>query len=700
MTFLNPLFLLGTISVLLPIIIHLFHRQKKKEIQFSSNMFLKTLIKRRLHHFRLKSLLLLLLRIFSFLLISFAFSRPVLRGKTFGKTTTLPSSSVFLIDDSYSMSYRTDEAKTLFDLAKEKTLSILSSILSPKDQLFLHFFSDTIDSPSYSLLNIKEALKEKKKPEDSEADLYTSLSQAIELLRRNSKKEVWDIYCFSDFQKTSLRTPELKTQNPKIKNLTLYCFLPPKIDTENYSIEEFEQKGQIPSIKKNLTLLATSHKYKGLRENSNEIIATLIHNNKKSKTQAIQFKHGALQSTSFSIHLDQPGIHELSLSLQTDRLLPDNKRYLKINIPSTRNVIISSENNTSSFYLSKALSPLPQSPFSVQQISTSKLQFEDLSKTSLIILSDISILTQPLIISLERFINDGGGLMIFLGEETPISFLNRILLPKFMPSEILSQEKAEEGNFFSISDYEESHPIFQIFSKEEDKRGNVSLIKFYKIWKLKPKTGTKTIAKFTDGSPAILEYTIKNGKVLLFPFSLNTLHTNLPLSSLFVPMIHEASNYLCIPSQLRTRSELVGSKFEITLPIESAGKTITLFTPDSQRIFLSPIFSKEKPHVTIPRLTKAGFYKLYSGEKLLDEFAVNVNTERESNLIPASEQEIKKFLIENLSLEEKNIKLIKYNESIESSMFLTQGQTELWKFFLAFAMLLLLFEMLLRDRKT
>src|SRR5205823_7531861 len=78
MSFLNPFFLIGSLVLAVPVLIHLVRREKSEVIRFSSLMFLLKVPKRSVRQQKLKNLLLMLLRLLILALLVAAFMRPYL----------------------------------------------------------------------------------------------------------------------------------------------------------------------------------------------------------------------------------------------------------------------------------------------------------------------------------------------------------------------------------------------------------------------------------------------------------------------------------------------------------------------------------------------------------------------------------------------------------------------------------------------
>ncbi|MBM3831666.1 MAG: VWA domain-containing protein [Verrucomicrobia bacterium] len=121
MSFLAPLFLLGTLAVALPILFHLIRRTSRERMPFSSLMFLSPTPPRVTRHSRLENILLLLLRCLVLLLLALGFARPFLqKPRAADPSSDTGKRIVLLLDTSASM--RRDN---LWALAQAKADEVL-----------------------------------------------------------------------------------------------------------------------------------------------------------------------------------------------------------------------------------------------------------------------------------------------------------------------------------------------------------------------------------------------------------------------------------------------------------------------------------------------------------------------------------------------------------------------------------------------
>ncbi|MCC9601647.1 BatA domain-containing protein [Stieleria sp. JC731] len=103
MSFLTPLYFLGALAVVGPILFHLIRRQPKGEVQFSSLMFLEASPPRLTRRSRLENLPLLLIRCLAIGMLAFAFARPFLPSTESESIDGVQEATIILVDQSASM---------------------------------------------------------------------------------------------------------------------------------------------------------------------------------------------------------------------------------------------------------------------------------------------------------------------------------------------------------------------------------------------------------------------------------------------------------------------------------------------------------------------------------------------------------------------------------------------------------------------
>src|SRR5512136_1369131 len=80
MRFLAPALLVGLAAVVIPIIVHLVQRERRRTVAFPSLMFLRKIPYQSMRRRAIRNWPLLLLRVLAFTLIALAFARPLVPG--------------------------------------------------------------------------------------------------------------------------------------------------------------------------------------------------------------------------------------------------------------------------------------------------------------------------------------------------------------------------------------------------------------------------------------------------------------------------------------------------------------------------------------------------------------------------------------------------------------------------------------------
>src|SRR6188768_1841069 len=115
MSFLAPLFFVGLAAIVVPVLVHLIQRERKRVIEFPSLMFIQKIPYQSVRRRRLRHWFLLLMRAAAIALIVAAFARPFfLQGAVAAAAAGGNREVVILLDQSASMGYgdRWDRART------------------------------------------------------------------------------------------------------------------------------------------------------------------------------------------------------------------------------------------------------------------------------------------------------------------------------------------------------------------------------------------------------------------------------------------------------------------------------------------------------------------------------------------------------------------------------------------------------------
>ena len=240
---------------------------------------------------------------------------------------------------------------------------------------------------------------------------------------------------------------------------------------------------------------------------------------------------------------------------------------------------------------------------------------------------------------------------------------------------------------FRFDKIEFNHPIFQdIFSNDEKK--NVESPEIYFHFNQKAGLNANEIISLIDGSSFLSDYKIGKGKVLLMNTAPVLSWSNFPIKSIFVPLMNKAVYYLS--SKDRNENDFIaGSKISIRLP-EISSPQLKIDKPDQTEEFINMEDSTNLNYLTYDKTNLIGNYKIYSNDKVIEEFSVN-NNPLESSAEYLDNKQIKDYL-KKIHFRGKHF-VINKDQNPAEVVLQSRFGSELWKYFLLAALILALVEM-------
>jgi len=187
MSFLAPLFLLGALAVIGPVLFHLIRRTPRERVPFSSLLFLEPTAPRLTQRSRIEHWLLLVLRALALALLALAFARPLWMTAALpppaaavgGRTVLLLDASASLRRDGLWESSLAAAREALREAAATQDVAVLTFDRAPRPLLS---FDDWRALPAGDRLARTDALLGAVDPGWSGTDLTTALMTAAEML--------------------------------------------------------------------------------------------------------------------------------------------------------------------------------------------------------------------------------------------------------------------------------------------------------------------------------------------------------------------------------------------------------------------------------------------------------------------------------------------------------------------------------------
>ena len=708
-TFLNPSFLWGLPVVSIPILIHLLSRRRPITSQFSTVRFIQLASTTIVRRFKLKQLILLILRSLILLLLTLLFARPVVRRMPlFAQVEGVSRSSVTLIDNSYSMGY-VEEGESRFALAKKVARRILK-MAKRSDRTALFLISDEVKPLVPYLTDDRQVPLEKLEGASLSSrptNLLPGISQAYKILHesRSPNREIilitdlgingwqgFDEKLITDFD------PEVKFIIIDLNKGLLPNVAVSKVDCRQMTLGETSQiSAKISNYsKENISrlfvsvFLETQARFKFDRETGEKVGQGFV-----------DLKGEREVDKEFFYNFPQQGTYLGKVEIQEDSLPSDDRFYFKMEALEKIKVLLIdghpgiSSFSSETFYLRLSLSPttsgvsLAQSPLAVRVVTPDEFPQEKLDDFSVIFLANVGKVTSSLRERLTSFVKEGGGVVFSLGDnvngqEYNLSFGN--LLPARLVG--VKGKSKREGEFAAIDFQDFTHPILEVFA--EGKEGDITRASFYRHFATQVKPSAKVVLALEGGPPLLIEGELPYpgaGKVLLFTSTLDRDWNNLPTKPVFLPLIQQMVRYLALSTLREEPSQtfLVGEEIRYELSPGELPQSVEISDPRGRKFSVVPVQKRDFSGIEFGPVEIPGIYQLsyIAGGKWNRKYLpVNLNIEsNESNLTKMETKEIRKLfpgtpikIIDDLTNLEKEILQLLYGKEVSKDLtFLLAG---------------------------
>jgi hypothetical protein len=608
-------------------------RRFKKEY-FTNVRFLKALTIQSRKSSKIKKWLLLATRLLLITALILAFAQPLSLSKEKSK---LQKELYIILDNSYSMQAKGKKGE-LLQRAIQELLETL-----PEEQKF----SLLTTNESFWNTDLQSIQKELQNLDYSATafELEPILTQIQARPSLNNK----EILIITDGKGVTSKT--LKTVNNQ-ENVSFHI---PKVEQQNNvsvdsvfirkSLEGFYEIGvQISNYGENSKAVSL-----GIYDQQKLVAKSMIKLDKQKQV--------------FPFTIPKKGFHGF-ISIVDNGLAFDNTYYFSIG-ESQKTKVISIGEASKSTYLSRIYT---NDEFEYQNSNLSQLDFTRLEVQDVIILNEVEAISKALETTLKSFSEKGGTVIVIPSAKTTISNLNSLLNPT-KTIQYKSLNKTEK----LITKIHFSNPVFKnVFDKQ------ISNFQY-------PKTKASfdfnsfgaLILSYQDQTPFLQSSNLGLGKVFIFSAPLNTENSNFQQSPLIVPVFYKLA-------QSEEKNGIVARTIGNSDPylVNTKGNNEGIFQIKNKKEQFIPIqqilSTKVKMNLgNYPK--KAGNFEIFNNSEKIENCSFNYDR-TESNSF------------------ETNQKIMSEYSQIDSlSTFFNAIQTEnndsqIWKWFLIFAVLFLLTE--------
>lgn len=608
--FLYPLFLVGLAAAALPILIHLLNRRRLQRIRFPAVRFILLSQKRISRSYRLRHWLLLALRTLAVICLALLLANPIFQTGAGLFAGGGPLSLVLILDNSLSMTWSGDG--TGFKQAKEAANLLIGGLnegdraamiptqLGTKDAFRL---KDQKDVLSKEIANLEIA--------SGSANLAGALSKAYELLNQPAGQK--EIRIVTDMALTGwdrFSLANLKQADPSIPVNIIH--IGRKQPPLNGTVKEVRLGGQGVGVNLPLQIEATVANF-GASEIKEVLVQLSIDSQNKEQKLANLPAKGET-TVSFQTRLNQPGAHAGQITLKKDGLAGAAVAHFALDAQDKVKVLLvdgdpqTSLVQSETFFLSRALNPTGERDASIflpTVVLPDGLAAVNLDGYQVVMLANLANPPDGFVTKLQNFIRQGGGVLIFTGDKFNADSYNQ-KLAGLLPAQLRDRKTGLEASGEKIDKIDLTHPALQQLGDEILRES----LKTVRVWGYQRVAGKPLIA-LANGEPLLMEQKAGAGKLMLIATSADRDWSDLPVKTVFLPLIHSLTQYLAGGKRGSLDPGIaVGEKKELSFPATYVGRNLRVTKPDKQTSETAIAGEKERAVAAVEDNDQAGIYRL------------------------------------------------------------------------------------------
>lgn len=569
-TFLYPAFLAGAAAIAVPIVLHLLKRESAPLVAFSATHFVERAPIEQARRRRLRELLLLVLRVAALLLLAGSFARPYLDSQVAGAAGGI---TVVTLDRSFSMAgpERVERARRM---AREAIAAAPAGAA-----VALVAFDDSahvIAAPTFDRRAVAASI-DSVTPGFGGTRYRTALQTAARVIGATGATGAMGVtgarpgrvVMVTDIQRAGWESADEGA-------------VPEGVDVEVRDIGVADENAGIAAIRREGNRVAATVTHSGAGDRP--VRVTLSIEGREIEASTARIAGEASIDVRFTSSV--PAFGEAVVSVDDPRGLPaDNIRYLVLDPPAAPAVLLIGSGRglaRSVYYVERGLAAsADRRAFDVRTRASDTLDQvtdEELNRQAAVLVMASEGLTRRAREALARYVERGGGLLLAAGPE--VDAAETRALAGGVPS--WTAQPARKETDVALAPVDVRHPVFRAFGSmgalgSMGSMGSMGSItaaigraRFQERFALEAQGDI--VARFSDGSPALTEHRVGQGRFLVFASDLNHRWNDLPLQPTFVPFLHEMTRYLA--GQRTERSDYTVGEAPAGLPEEPGFKSL------------------------------------------------------------------------------------------------------------------------------
>ena len=589
MSFLVPAFLAGIAALMVPVLLHLRHRDKGTPLRFPSLMFLERLPIRTAERRRITDWPLLLLRALALLLLVLAFARPFTRDRRVVGRADAERTVVVLLDRSLSMGRR-----DVWAAAQDSARHVLNA-LRPADRVALVAFDDEAEVVQPLTVDHAAALAALAAVRPGAAGTrFAAGLRAARQLVANAGRERVEVVIISDLQRSGV-SGVAGLELPA--SFVVRTIAVTARDRANARVGAVDAR-RVERAGRQLVAVRTRIESRDALS-SRRMSVMLRLNGRPSGTVLVDVPATGDVPVIFETVPLPAGLVSGEITIDPDALAADDTTHFAFSSDDALRVLLVASDDVGTdetMYLERALAVTGAPVIRVERMRPERLDAATLDGAAVVVSWDAPPPNGAAGAALADWVTRGGGLVFVAGRRFGARATSASLVPASIAGR--ADRAGEQGG--SLGDARIDHPLLSPF------RGASAALhapRFLRYPRLDAAAGAEVIARFDDGAAAIVERAHGAGRVVMVSVPLDARNGDFPLQPAYLPFVR----HLVVYTSGREATSLARVTGERWL-LPGALREPVVSTPSGS--IMRP--ARDAKGAAVP-LREAGIYSLYDG---------------------------------------------------------------------------------------
>jgi hypothetical protein len=657
MSFLNWIMLGGAAALAIPVIIHLFNRSRHRVVPWGAMHLLRTVVQVNRRRLKIQQLLLLLVRCAIPVLLALLMARPVITGWR-ALAGDVPSSTVVLLDDSYSMDAGQGSGSR-FDEAVRQTQAILEQVKRGSDVSVVLTgggAEPVFDKPVFDARSVVEQLRGHR-AQFGASDIVAGFTAGSTMLGQMAHARR-DMIVVSDFQSgdwAGLDEPQRK----RLAELVTGMDVPASLTFVRIGGEKGEGSGQESGAgrgSENLAVESVVLSKRTIGVGQSVLVRAGVRNYGKQTRRDVRVycrvdgrEAGVTQVTAgpgettqalFTVSFEEAGSHLVEVAIDGageagngagGGAAADNVYEVAVSVLGRIPVLLIDGDASDkplmseTDFLNIALQPYAAARrggkltdlVEAKRVKAEQFNPAMLADRKAVVLANVERLHDAQLAGLRQFVEAGGGLMIFPGNKIDLKWYGGVMsdaergLAVMRFERIIESGEAAGRGPAAIVDQHFDHPALSGFNdKSQSVFEEAAVRTWYRMVPVQEGgDGARVMMRLDTGDALVVGGQVGRGMVMQWATAADAQWSNLPMRPLYLPLMQQLVVHLATQVEPGRNVE-VGKPLVAYVGRELVDEAMSLVGPDGRSVTVRAVMRESGAVVEYGGTRRPGRYVL------------------------------------------------------------------------------------------